>query len=727
MMKRRIVLTAVVALGAALAGWFAPAAARAAEPKAEFSLNFVNADINRVTLHNADLLLRADVGTVRPLDKTGRAVVLAKMTPWSSYRVQSRVKAAQPLKKGDAFGLVAGAVNDKEYYLFRLIQKKGGLFAELLVQRDKQITLVSDFLVGDLVSLSVDATQWHELAVDVDGTNLSASLDGKPILTYGFAGRPAAMYPHAPLWQQDLIAGVAGIYVNAASADFEKFQVFRATEGHVVHSPMRPPRDESGLILPRRPYGQIIADVTRWTINAARVAEPPDLLPDAAKSWDPILVASYLYVNDDGRKVNDIQYPGHNHPPTVIGLVDYHLYSGNADALAKAREIADWNLKYTIPADWKLAGLPLSHFDYRKMSADGSYTPNEERYEPDKAANTALSYLHLYAATGEEKYLAAARHVADALLALQFPEGNFPFRVNARSGEVEHAYSCSVIWYVQMLDLIQHFTPDATTRDRYKSARDRAFAWLLKGPVQDNKWSGFYGDMPSGGDSLDQWTAMDTAMYLIDAREQDPTHVATAERIMAFCREKLTTLDGFHPGVPCLVEQTSYPAVLTHHVARLADTYARLYGATGNEEHARMAQLVANSNSWMQKADGKFSHGLWYHAQANAYILNFVSIYQRIMAELPQTAPDGENHLLRCTVPPRGMRYGEQTIEYTPWAAGQERFKLAKAPAGVEGAGERVTDAAALKAAKAGWFWDDAKQTLDVKRSAGGAAVVVRL
>jgi len=141
-------------------------------------------------------------------------------------------------------------------------------------------------------------------------------------------------------------------------------------------------------------------------------------------------------------------------------------------------------------------------------------------------------------------------------------------------------------------------------------------------------------------------------MYLIDARQRDPRFLDCAGRILAFVHQKLVTLDGFHPGVPCLVEQTTYPAVLSHHVIRLADTYARLYGTRRDPEYARLAQLIANSTSWLQKADGKFAHGPWCPAQGNAYILNFVPIYMRIMAELSQTAADDQNYLLRYTTPP---------------------------------------------------------------------------
>jgi hypothetical protein len=695
----------------------------AADTKPALALTFAESDRDRMTVHGGEMVLTGQSGTLKPADG-GRAIMLANATPWSSYRVAVRARASEKMAKGEAFGVVANAVDPGRYYLFRIIQKKGGVFVELLIQSDRKLTLAADFLVGDLAPLSIDPTQWHELALDVDATHVCASIDRKPLLTYGFGGRPTANYPHAPLWQQDLIAGATGLYCQGADAEFAGFSVTRPKVDWALYSPLRPPRDETGMILPRRRYDQLVHDTVAWTLAARDVTEIPDVVPAAARGWDPILLVSYVFVDDRIADVSDMQYPGHNHPPTIIGLVDYYLYTGNQAALDKAREIADWNLKYTIPAGWKLQGLPLSHFDYRKLAADGGYTPAEDGYEPDKAAQSALGYLHLYAVTLDPRYLNAAREIADALLGLQMEAGNFPFRVNARTGTVEEPYTCSIIWYVQSLEWLHHFTADPAEKARIKSARDRAFAWLLKGPVQDNKWRGFYGDVPSGTDSLDQWTALDTAMYLIDARQQDPQYLPMAERIIAFCRDKLVTLDGFHPGVPCLVEQSSYPAVLSHHVARLADCYARLYGATKDPEHARLAQLIANSTTWLQKADGKFAHGFWYHAQGNAYILNFVSIYLRIMAELPQTAPQDSNHLLHHTAPLKNVRYDESSIQCVPWSAGQIRFKLAAAPATVN-VGQPATSAADLHKAASGWFWNQDLKTLDVKH--GSAPVEVKL
>src|SRR4029079_7574479 len=107
--------------------------------------------------------------------------------------------------------------------------------------------------------------------------------------------------------------------------------------------------------------------------------------------------------------------------------------------------------------------------------------------------------------------------------------------------------------------------------------------------------------------------------------------------------------------------------------------------------------------SWIQMSDGKFPHGLWHHAQAVAYILNFTSIYIRLMAEMPETAPNNANHILWQDHQIREVKYEDKHVGYRTWGPGRERLKLAKAPHEVKGAGERVTSRDALKSTD-GWY-----------------------
>jgi hypothetical protein len=214
-------------------------------------------------------------------------------------------------------------------------------------------------------------------------------------------------------------------------------------------------------------------------------------------------------------------------------------------------------------------------------------------------------------------------------------------------------------------------------------------------------------------------------MYLIDHRAEDPMFVDKAQAILDWCMGELVTYDGYHLGVPVVIEQTVFSVVLPHHVIRLADAYAHLYGATKDHEHKRLARLIGNSVSWMQKSDGKFMWGVSGFSRYSSLILSYASHYIRMMAEMPETAPDGENHLLWQDGAVKEMEYGGQAVSYQTWRAGAERLKLLSKPREVKGAGAAVNSPDELATMSAGWYWNGDAKTLYIHHE--GTEVVIDL
>ncbi len=51
---------------------------------------------------------------------------------------------------------------------------------------------------------------------------------------------------------------------------------------------------------------------------------------------------------------------------------------------------------------------------------------------------------------------------------------------------------------------------------------------MMENPVKTKNWQGFYGDIATGAESYDQWTALDAAMYLLERRAEDSSYEAAA-------------------------------------------------------------------------------------------------------------------------------------------------------------------------------------------------------
>jgi hypothetical protein len=125
------------------------------------------------------------------------------------------------------------------------------------------------------------------------------------------------------------------------------------------------------------------------------------------------------------------------------------------------------------------------------MRGDGLYG-----IEPDKVGELGYAYLIFYEITEKQKYLEAAIHCADVLAKhvrdiprdLEFFSGAaiikspWPFRVQAKTGEVISEYTSNVVEPVKLLDeLIRIKDRIDLENDKvtiYQTARDIAWDWL---------------------------------------------------------------------------------------------------------------------------------------------------------------------------------------------------------------------------------------------------------
>ena len=338
-----------------------------------------------------------------------------------------------------------------------------------------------------------------------------------------------------------------------------------------------------------------------------------------------------------------------------------------------------------------------------------------------------LSYLDLYAVTGDQKYLQAAQRIADTLLPHQCTDGSIPFRVNLKSGEISLGYTCSQIWHARLFLKLA----ELTGRPEYQQAGQRVLDWIVKGPIKTNQWWGFYGDDPDPRKlkSMDQWVAMDTAQWLIDHHQENEAYLPAAHSALSYIKENFFKLGGVHQGVPAIGEQTGWPAILPHHNMRLAETYARLYGATGDPEAKELALRISNSMSQMVMNDGKFHHGLNSGIENRTMLgLNFNMQFSRIMAEIPETAPQDENHLLYCSGYARNIHYQSEAITYETLGPTQDILVVQCDPNRVEVAGEVipcVSESPISRSATApiGWLYEPDYHRLTIVHANGPVAV----
>jgi len=574
---------------------------------------------------------------LRPIlqkDDQGPALLLDEGRGRTRYSVTARVRVSAQKTGGEA-GLVLHFSDLDDYIAYTIVKRRSGHYAVLRIARRKpQLNFVAD-----QAPISGSSENWYDLRADVNGRDVFCYLNSKPSLAFSFEGTPPPYNSHGKTWEPDPVVGRTGLLTTDATAEYTGFKVSPLSDTSHMILPQRGRFDDQGHLLARQSYTETMQRYTDWFLHSPAVVDN-DKAPASLRNLAPYLLTNFAGTDDTLWNVGgEFAF---NHALIIDGSVYYYLYSGDKKYLEMATKTADWQIEHRTPKDWAMPFLAPSFVSFQK---DGSWTGMEWGYEPDKSAYVGLTLLKLYSVTGDKKYLDAALETATTLTRIQGPDGDWPFRVNPKTGEVKHGYTCSQLWYVWFFEKLADITGDQS----YRARRDKAFAWLLANPVKTNQWIGLYGDIESGTRSFDQWVALETAMYMLDHRAEDPAFVEKARDIVEWIERALVVDYGFFPGVEGVVEQSTYRIVLTHHQLRLGEIYAKLWEATGNAAYKRLAIQTANSVTWNLMADGKMRQGFWDHAKAVPLILCFDSQFGRIMSAIPETAPKGENHLLQTS------------------------------------------------------------------------------
>lgn len=688
------------------------------------------------------LLVQSDSTTRSATDlQHGSSVIVLPNPKFDQCRVNALVKLDNPDKSEAEAGVAVHVGNRNTYIICSIRRGKGDSLYAALTRYGPGY----DFgrMPGDLVQFPADQRNlWHQIEVLVDGAHVQATFNHGFTLAYSFplvegdmpsfpeeVRRPTHVSDQTTdihlvsKWEPEVfdMSGKVGLVTRNTTARFAYLEVDDLPPDTVLHTAFNPPYDRNGSILPRWQYSWIIKNYTEWFLNARSLVtgeggSPETKGTDFDKMMDetgwPPYVFTWATVLDDMGFDSPTQWPTHNGPPTIFGYIQYYLYCGDTRPLKAARQWADWMIdSFSTPDDFPFPNLPKSTYGIREgQPLTGGLA---DVIELDKASYTGCAYLSLYAVTEEPKYLQAAKKIAESLLPHQQDDGSFPFRASLKAGDVVGEYTASQLWHVQLYKNLAHLTGNQD----YRQAGERALAWLVEGPVKTNRWWGFYGDNPEDTDSegeksYDQQTALMTAQWLIDHLHENDEYLTNVRGILDYIQEKFAVPDGIHRGVPAIGEQTGWPAFLPHHNMRLAETYARLYGATGDPAAKELALRITNSMTWMVQSDGKYRQGLNSGIEnRTCLLLDFNTQLSRIMAEIPETAPKGESHLLYHSGYVKNIRYGGKAIRYESLTPSQDILVVRSKPERVTINGQSIPEVKTTPQSRsittpAGWLYE---------------------
>ena len=318
-------------------------------------------------------------------------------------------------------------------------------------------------------------------------------------------------------------------------------------------------------------------------------------------------------------------YPAKMNTALVKAMIRYAaLRPDRAEgAMRTARAAADWLIGVSQPADAPLAHFPPTYRGDRLKAKD--YAGQQMLSYPARAAD---AYLDLFEATGDATYRDAALAIGETYLRLQGADGVWPLKAWEKDGRPVSPNRCMPLSHVALFERLFALTGDAA----WRSAADRAFAYVERGPLATWNWEPQFEDVQPQEPYrvLTMHDAGDTAIYLLKRFPGDSGRLAQARELLRFAEDQFVYWErpcradgtGFRTGTPPadgisgwlwdyktwfapgVGEQFGWEMPIDGSAVKLIRIYLALYAAEGNPLDLAKARTLGDSIVNIQKEDG---------------------------------------------------------------------------------------------------------------------------
>ena len=316
------------------------------------------------------------------------------------------------------------------------------------------------------------------------------------------------------------------------------------------------------------------------------------------------------------RDIASCNYWALSYPSKMIAAIVSALCSGTptkAD-LEAARAWADWLYERAEKPDRPLAYFPPTYWK----------TPVGNRIADLYEGQVMLAYpsgvggamLKLAEKTGDRKYSDWALGIGETYLKLQGEDGSWFLKMYLESGKEVNPNRLMPLGTAMYLETLYEKTKDV----RYRTAADRAFTAIDKGPMRTWNWEGQFEDIEPdlAYRDLTKHGACSTAMFLLDRYPGDKTRLAQARELLRFAEDQFVCWEKPFPDMPeshnlqkvadwvlpGALEQYYWYVPIDASASKLIYTYLALYKAEGNPLDLAKARALGDTMTRIQKPDG---------------------------------------------------------------------------------------------------------------------------
>jgi len=302
----------------------------------------------------------------------------------------------------------------------------------------------------------------------------------------------------------------------------------------------------------------------------------------------------------NGKPSGDYHYASKFMGAVTAGMTYYSGLSPDPTeargALEMARLSADFLISLSEKAGSPLAGWPPTYWNGLPPDDPGR---SHERIMTSYPAEAAMSYLDLYDATRDAKYLAAARAVADTYLRLRLKCGTWYQIMDAVTGKPTAPNLLIPTYVIRFFDRLS----ESYGITEYQAAREKAFNWIMANTMKTYNWQGQFEDVAAMKPYEDQSNQEVTEMsaLLFRASIKRPEYLSMAEDLLRFAEDQFVVWDrrdalaGPNWAIPSALEQYVCYTPISGSNHSLMRAYMAGYEVTGDPTYRAKAMALADT------------------------------------------------------------------------------------------------------------------------------------
>ena len=357
----------------------------------------------------------------------------------------------------------------------------------------------------------------------------------------------------------------------------------------------------------------------------------------------------------------------------------FYQYTGDRRALDIVMKLADYAIDHgTSASDFAWPDFPYTTTNagdtiFRGFTDSKRFVLHE--VQVDHAGDMGLTYYKLYLYSGNEKFKAAAIHVADALASHArigtASQSVWPYRVVMSDGRVTAQYGANWLGCYALLDhLVEAKLGNIAA---YQSALTKARNFILQFPMKTGYWTDGHTDTDVNSDTYkSNMSASNMTLYLFDHPDFDPEYKTDIPKLIKWTEENfvLRCLPGEPAtqwGANIVGEQDGFLPKMDYQTARYGAECARWYALSGDASYREKAYRALN---WVTYCSD--TSGMAFESPLSKGVTSWWSdcygegprMFYHALAAVPEWAPPGENHILYSEDVLKNVVYEKNNVAY---------------------------------------------------------------